>query len=65
VKGAGEHQEVVAREFIHAGVKLAVVNQAARLADDEKSKDNPGIMSTSIERTACYLHVGQVTQVVC
>jgi hypothetical protein len=42
VERAGDHEEIVTGELVQARVELAVVDQAAGLADYEERKDDPG-----------------------
>jgi hypothetical protein len=41
VERAGDHEKIVTGEFVQACVKLAVVDEAAGLADYEERKDDP------------------------
>jgi len=41
MKGSSEHEEIIARELIHARMEFTVVDQAAGFADYEERKDHP------------------------
>lgn len=41
MEGASKHEIVIAAKFAHAGVKLAIVDQATGFAYHEEGKDNP------------------------
>jgi hypothetical protein len=38
---SSEHEIVIAGELAHARVELAIVNETARLADDEQREHHP------------------------
>ena len=41
MEGTSQHEVVVAGELAQARMELAVVDEAARFADDEEGEDNP------------------------
>lgn len=45
MEGSSEHKVVIAGELVHARVKLAVIDEATRLAYYEECKDNPVTVS--------------------
>jgi hypothetical protein len=61
VKGAGEHEEIIARELVHARVELAVVDQTACFADYEECEDDPVANEKRKTQRRCWaLHGGSV-----
>ena len=53
MKGAGEHEEVIAVELLETGVELAVVDQTAGLAYYEEREDDPGGVNCAVGRAGC------------
>lgn len=45
MEGPSKHKVVIAGKLVHARMKLAVVDEAARLAYYEERKDNPVTVS--------------------
>jgi hypothetical protein len=43
MKRTSEHEVVIAGELAHARVELAIVDETARLADDEQRKHHPAL----------------------
>jgi hypothetical protein len=41
MKGPSEHEVVIASKFAHARVELAIIDEAARLADYEQREHHP------------------------
>jgi hypothetical protein len=41
VEGTSQHEVVIAGELAQARMELAVVDEAARFADNEKGEDDP------------------------
>lgn len=52
MEGTCKHEQIIARQLVHATMKLAVVDEAASFADYEEREDDPTFDQLHIEETA-------------